>query len=106
MAEKIKFDYIKMATAVEKIQNIATRYESAAVTFNQNFDDALSACEGVTKEKLKRYIDGDVYEYTHKGIPALVNALATMLEGNAKQMENADQQIANSIPAAQGSQGQ
>lgn len=96
----IVFNYVEMRKAVEDIKGIATRYKSAADTFNSDFTDAVSEWEGESREAMKRFIDGPVMEYMGETVPQLLEALAELLAANADAMEKADNQIAENIPAS------
>ena len=94
----IVFRYPEMNAAADQIDALATKYITAATTLESDFVAAMSAGEGASKEKLVSFVKGSVSEYTGTTVPQLLNALANMLRGNAQQMENADQQVADSIP--------
>lgn len=94
----IVFRYQEMRAAAETIRGIAQRYQSAAVTFEDDFLAAIAGWEGESKEKMKKFISGTVKDYTGATVPQLVTALAELLDANATQMENADKQIADNIP--------
>jgi len=98
MANKIVFDYEAMKQCVSEIREIMGRYTSAAKTFNSDFNSAIAEWEGDSKDKMKMFIDNAVNEYLAESIPSIVEALATILEENAKQMSDADFQIAEKIP--------
>lgn len=94
----IVFRYKEMTDAASAIQNIATRYKTAADTFDTEFASAISAWEGESKEKMQKFVSGSVKEYTYDTVPKLLEALASLLTANAEQMKTADQQIAENIP--------
>jgi len=100
MADKIVFRYEAMNSCVQTIRGILEQYKTAAGTFNSDFNAAISEWEGDSKEKMKAFIDGAVNEYLAETIPNIVDALATILEENAKQMKDADEQIAANIPSS------
>lgn len=100
MANKIVFDYNKMATAVTSIEGIAKSFETAGKTFNDDFNAAIASWEGDSKDKLKTLIDGDVNTLLFTSIPAYVTGFATLLKENSEQMKKADTAIADSIPAS------
>jgi uncharacterized protein YukE len=106
MADHIRFDYEKMAATAATIREIAGKYKVAAETFQTNFTTAVASWEGESKDKLQKYITVSVKEYTQDSIPALLTALAELLEGNAAQMKQADHQIADTIPSVQTQQVQ
>ena len=94
----IVFRYPEMRDAASAIQDIATRYKNAALTFETDFTAAISGWEGESKDKMQNFISGTVKEYTYDTVPKLLEALAALLNANADQMENADRQIAENIP--------
>ena len=49
---------------------------------------------------MSAFITGPVNEYMGTTVPGIVTALAELLKANADQMEQADQQIADNIPAS------
>ena len=102
MAERIVFNYVKMQQTATKIRDIATRYKAASDTLVQDFTTAISGWEGESHDRMLQFIHTGVQGYTNDTIPQLLEALASLLEANAKQMQSADHQIAESIPVSQG----
>lgn len=98
----IVFKYPEMRQAVTDIQGIAARYKAAATTLESDFTAAISEWEGESKDAMQKFISGPVMEYTRDTVPQLLEALAELLSANADQMENADHQIAESIPTSLG----
>lgn len=98
----IVFKYEEMRSAAESIVNIAGRYKSAANTLESDFLGAIAPWEGASKDKMQQFISGPVMEYTRDTVPALLEALASLLNTNADQMEKADAQIAENIPTTLG----
>jgi len=96
--EKIVFDYAKMNSCVTTLRGILEKYKNAADKFNEEFNTAITGWEGDSKDKMKSLIDGAVNSYLKDTIPGIVEALAAILEENAKQMAAADRQIADNIP--------
>lgn len=94
----IVFRYKEMRSAADEMDNIATRYQTSAETFENDFLASISSWEGESKEKMQKFVTGTVREYIHETIPQLVKALAELLRANADQMESADRQIAENIP--------
>ena len=78
----IVFKFDEMRTAVTQITDIASRYKAASDKFQADF------------------AEGPVNEYMGTTVPGIVTALAELLKANADQMEQADQQIADNIPAS------
>ena len=62
--------------------------------------DAIAGWEGASRDKMSAFITGPVNEYMGTTVPGIVTALAELLKANADQMEQADQQIADNIPAS------
>ena len=94
----IVFRYTEMRNAASAIQDIATRYKSAATQFETDFTGAINGWEGESRDKMQAFISGTVKEYTCDTVPKLLEALASLLNSNADQMEDADRQIAENIP--------
>lgn len=94
----IVFKYPEMNTSVEAIRGIANQLRANSDTFINDFNSAISAWEGDIKIELTRFVNDQIGEYTGSTIPALINALADLLDANAQQMASADKQIADSIP--------
>ena len=95
----IVFKYDEMNTAVTQIKDLASQYRSAAGTFESDFLSAIGSWEGDSKDKMSSFISGPVKEYT---VPKLLESLADLLQSNISQMQKADQQIAENIPATLG----
>lgn len=98
----IVFRYPEMRQAASQLRDLAQQYTSAANKFEEGFTSSVSAWEGESKEKMISFITGPVREYTADTVPKLINALADILDANADQMEAADQQISDNIPASLG----
>ena len=95
----IVFKYDEMNTAVTQI---ASQYKSAADTFENDFLSAISSWEGDSKDKMSSFISTPVKEYMATTVPKLLESLADLLQSNISQMQKADQQIAENIPATLG----
>ena len=98
----IVFRYVEMRQAAEDIRSIAGRYQSASTSFEKDFIASIANWEGETKEAIQKFISGPVADYTGVTVPKLLEALASLLDENANQMENADHQIAENIPTTLG----
>lgn len=98
----ITFKYAEMETAAKQIDELATRYASAASTFETDFISSISQWEGASHDKMKMFISGPVKSYMGDTIPKLLSSLAQLLRANAEQMQSADQQIADNIPTTLG----
>ena len=95
----IVFRYPEMRNCASQIKSdIISGYTGAASTFQNSFEAATGTWEGDSKNKMQAFITGPVNEYMTRTIPDLLTALADLLEFNAKSMEDADSEIANSIP--------
>lgn len=101
MAE-IVYKFEEMENAANNVEGIMGRYVSAASTFVDDFTGAVGAWEGESKEKMMSFITGAVNEYMAKTVPDMLQSLANLLRENAKQMQTADQQIAENIPQSLG----
>lgn len=98
MADHIVFNYPEMSDIVTKLNGYAAQYETAAETFRTAIQSATTTWEGASKEKFTTLVDVSVYKYMHESVPEMIRGLATLLDGNAKTMTEADQQIAQNIP--------
>lgn len=98
----IVFKYDEMNTAVTQIKDLASQYKSAADTFENDFLSAISSWEGDSKDKMSSFISTPVKEYMATTVPKLLESLADLLQSNISQMQKADQQIAENIPAILG----
>ena len=96
----IVFKFDEMRIAVTQITDIASRYKAASDKFQADFADAIAGWEGASRDKMSAFITGPVNEYMGTTVPGIVTALAELLKANADQMEQADQQIADNIPAS------
>ena len=94
----IIFKYEEMQDAATKIEELAKSYKNAATTFETDFTAAIAGWEGESKDKMVKFIGGSVKEYTEATVPGVLTALAELLKANAKQMADADSQIAENIP--------
>ena len=74
-------------------------YQQIGKDFNTNFNAAIAAWEGASKDKMKSLIDGDINALLTKSIPSYIDGLANLLKQNMDQMKSADDQIANNIPS-------
>ena len=94
----IIFRYDEMQAAATKIEELATSYKNAATKFETEFTAAIAGWEGDSKVKMEKFIAGTVKSYTEETVPGMLSALAELLKANAKQMAEADTQIADNIP--------
>ena len=93
----IVFKYDEMNAAVTQIKDLASQYKSAAGTFESDFLSAIGSWEGDSKDKMS-----SLKEYMDTTVPKLLESLANLLQSNISQMQKADQQIAENIPATLG----
>ncbi len=96
----IVFKYDEMRAAVTQIADISARYKAASDKFQSDFANATAGWEGAAKDKITAFITGPVNDYMGTTVPGVVMALSELLKANADQMEKADQQIADGIPAS------
>lgn len=98
MAQKIVFKYADIESAAMSIDSIAGQYREKAAAFISAATNAAEPWKGDTKDAFIEYIStGNVYKYISIQLPEMVEALATVLRGNATAMNEADGQIASSI---------
>lgn len=94
----IVFKYAQMMDTANIIRDLASSYKDAGASFENEFLSATTEWKGASKDKMRLFITGTVGEYTQNTVPQLLTSLAALLEANAKQMETADQQLAEHIP--------
>ena len=99
MANKIVFDYTQMQTAVTSIKNLATQYQTAAQTLQSALTTATANWTGDSKDAFMNFVTGPINKHTATDVPAMVNAIATLLDNNAQSMQQADKQVANNMPS-------
>lgn len=86
--------------AVGKITNLADKYKEAGDSFEAAFMAAIAEMEGDAKDAMEELFENSYKEFVtseDKGLPAMIKGLATLLEGNRKNFEDVDKQIADSI---------
>lgn len=98
MAQKIIFRYGNMNQTVTKISELSDNYKTAGVELIDALNTAMGSWEGDSKDKFAAFINGDVNTYITQTIPDVVKGLSEMLASNAKQMQNADSNIAKQLP--------
>lgn len=96
------YNFDEMRRVAGQINDIGTRYASAASAFEEDMAGAMTGWEGPTRDAMHRFITGPVMEYTRDTVPKLLQALSELLEANATQMENADTEIGSNIPTSLG----
>lgn len=90
----------KVAAAVTAIQNLAKEYAQAGTDFEAAFKAAIAEMEGDSKDAMDELFDKSYKEFVtsmEAGLPAMINGLASLLEGNRDNFEKVDDQIAQSI---------
>ena len=99
----IVFRYDQITAAVNTIKGYAENYQSAGNSLIAAINNSTGDWEGASKIKFDQLINGGqgtVQEHVCKTIPNLITALAEMLAANAREMENADTTVANSLPGS------
>lgn len=87
-------------TAVSNIKNIAGKYKTAGETFETDFKAALADMEGDAKDAIIELFDKSYKKFVSdekSGLPAMIEGVATLLEGNRSNFESVDSKIADSI---------
>lgn len=93
----IRFKYDEITNAVTQIKSIEEEYKTAASTLQTSFESAVEAWEGASKDAMLNLMQGPVNRYAAETVPGILEALASLLEQNAQQMQEADNQIATNI---------
>ncbi len=86
--------------AITNIKGLATKYKNAGETFETNFKAAIADMEGESKDALIELFDKSYKTFVSdekKGLPAMIEGVATLLEGNRSNFETVDSKIAASI---------
>jgi predicted oxidoreductase len=86
-----------VAQAVETIAQISKDYQNAGDTFIKDLNAAISEMEGAAKDALKAFIDKDTHDFVADQLPKAIDGMSQLLEGNRKNFEDVDAQIASSI---------
>ncbi len=86
-----------MVTAVNAIADISGKYKTAGEAFITDLNAAINEMEGAAKDALKNFIDNDVKQFVAEDLPAAVDGMSQLLEGNRDNFEKVDAQIAESI---------
>lgn len=90
----------KVAASVTAIQNLAKEYAQAGTDFETAFMNAIAEMEGDSKDAMVELFNKSYKEFVtslESGLPAMINGLASLLEGNRDNFEKVDDQIAQSI---------
>lgn len=90
----------KVSASVTAIQGLAKRYSQTGDTFVSEFTSAIAEMEGDSKDALLELFNNSYKDFVtsiETGLPAMINGLASLLEGNRDNFEKVDDQIAKSI---------
>lgn len=90
----------KVAAAVTAIEGLAKEYSQAGTEFETAFMNAIADMEGDSKDAMVELFNKSYKEFVtsmESGLPAMINGLASLLEGNRENFEKVDDQIAQSI---------
>lgn len=101
-ANRIRYDSERMRAAAHEIRGMIDQYAAAASRFVNDFNSATAAWEGASKQKTQAFVEGPMNQYLTSTVGQLLDAMAQLLEANADQMEQADEEIANNIPDSLG----
>lgn len=101
-AQRIRYDSERMQAAANNVRNLAQQYNAAASQFNNSFESATAEWEGASKEKMLAFVEGPVNKYLSDTVQQVLDALAKLLEENARQMQEADEELARNIPESLG----
>jgi WXG100 family type VII secretion target len=102
MASEIIYRFDKMTDAAGKIDELAESYRNLGQQFIDKVNTETGGWEGDSKTKFSALVNGEVNQYLVKEVPAMLNGLAKLLRADAQQMEKADAQVAEGIPAGIG----
>lgn len=89
-----------VSAAVSSISELAGKYASAGEIFETAFKNAIADMEGDAKDALLELFNKSYKDFvTSKtdGIPGMIQGMSDLLEGNRKNFEDVDSQIAASI---------
>ena len=101
-AQRIRYDSERMMSVAREVQAMTSEYSAAANQFNNQFESATAEWQGASKDKMLVFVEGPVAKYLTDTVPQLLEALGKLLEENARQMQEADEELANSIPDSLG----
>ena len=101
-AQRIRYDSERMMAVAREVQGMTSEYSAAANQFSSQFDSATAEWQGASKDKMVAFVEGPVAKYLTDTVPQLLEALGKLLEENANQMQQADEELANSIPDSLG----
>ena len=90
----------KVKSTVEAIQKLAGEYAAAGSDFENAFRAAIADMEGDAKDAIEQLFNKSYKDFVtsnESGLPAMINGLASLLEGNRDNFEKVDDQIAQSI---------
>lgn len=90
----------KMISCISAIDSLAGKYATAGTEFENGFKAAIAEMEGDSKDALLELFDKSYKTFVtseEEGLPAMIKGLSGLLEGNRKNFEDVDDQIAKSI---------
>lgn len=90
----------EVEATVTTINDLFGKYKDAGDNFKTAFMDAIKEMEGDAKDAMEELFKESYEEFVtsdENGLPAMIKGLATLLEGNRKNFEDVDKQIADSI---------
>ncbi len=90
----------KVINSIVAIQGLAKDYEQAGVDFETAFMKAIADMEGASKDAMVDFFNKNYSVFVtsmESGLPAMINGLADLLEGNRSNFETVDNQIAQTI---------
>lgn len=103
MANHIIYNYAEMDKVVKALHTCATNYKTHGTGLVQALGEAFASCSGPSVEAFKALVGdvskpGSVAEYVEKIAPELITGMEELLMGNGTAMQEADNQVAQSIP--------
>ena len=90
----------KVIDTVTNIKGFAKEYGDAGTAFETAFTKAIEDMQGDAKDAMLDLFNNSYKDFVtsfEKGLPAMIEGLADLLEGNRSNFENVDNQIAQSI---------
>ena len=90
----------RVLASVGEIKKLADHYAQAGADFEASFMRAIANMEGDSKDAMLELFNKSYKEFVtsmESGLPAMINGLADLLEGNRSNFETVDNQIAQAI---------
>lgn len=81
----------------EGMGGLALSYKNDGEAFMTALNNAISSMQGETKDALQKFFNDKVQPFITEGVPNAVKSTAMLLEGNRKNFEDVDKQIAQNI---------